>query len=349
MTRISSDIASEPRGGAGGRLRKGEKERIASRTRARCFASGCLSHHLLIVAVAAWSSYRNGRPILITIAPLTATNNINNNNKAQALASYTDELVNEPLDLDAGRPYALWAVVQGTAGCWSAPAARAAAAMLPGEIARRVPAAPLPDGSGRYDAATLQYATRLRLAVVAAFLSLHEHLLEQRAAEGDGGLGGISVGGLASGNGSGRLSGAGSGSVDGVDGASPKGPMSLPLFACDLGGGAGLVGGGACGAAAASAGGGVTATVVIQTGPLLTVCNVGSCRAVLDVGVARVELTDNHRVGCNEMEDARLAMGEREAGRERGGERGREGEVGRCLVRVGDGRDWCVLIGAAEK
>jgi serine/threonine protein phosphatase PrpC len=56
---------------------------------------------------------------------------------------------------------------------------------------------------------------------------------------------------------------------------------------------------------------GATATVAIQTGRLLTIANVGAVKAVVDVAAARVEVTRDHRIGCDEDEDSRLAMGER--------------------------------------
>ena len=56
---------------------------------------------------------------------------------------------------------------------------------------------------------------------------------------------------------------------------------------------------------------GSTATVALQTGPLLTVANIGTTRCVLDVGHTSIELTTDHRVGNNEYEEARLAKGKR--------------------------------------
>lgn len=55
---------------------------------------------------------------------------------------------------------------------------------------------------------------------------------------------------------------------------------------------------------------GTTATVVVVTGPLVTCANIGSSRAVLDMGASRIELTKDHRLGCNEDEDDRLALGD---------------------------------------
>ena len=214
----------------------------------------------------------------------------------------------------SGRPgYELWAVFEGSGGAGAPAAARAAASWLPEELARRMPAAPLPADAGRYDAATLEYAARARLAAVATLLSLHAQLLE-RAATAAAGAG---SGSLCSGGGSGGLCGASSDelSVGGLGASSPgaAGDVSLMLLGDAAAAGYGGYGCGAGGSGSgALGGGGVTATVVVRTGCLLTVANVGSCRAVLDVGVARVELTESDRVGCNEAEEARLAMGEQQ-------------------------------------
>lgn len=44
---------------------------------------------------------------------------------------------------------------------------------------------------------------------------------------------------------------------------------------------------------------GTTLTVAILTGDLLTVANIGDCKAFLDDGVELVELTNSHRIEDN--------------------------------------------------
>jgi serine/threonine protein phosphatase PrpC len=59
-----------------------------------------------------------------------------------------------------------------------------------------------------------------------------------------------------------------------------------------------------------AAGCGSAATVVVQTGNLLTVANAGSSKCVLDVGHCAIECSADHRLGNNEDEDERLSAGE---------------------------------------
>lgn len=54
---------------------------------------------------------------------------------------------------------------------------------------------------------------------------------------------------------------------------------------------------------------GSTATVVVQTGQLLTVANAGSTRCVLDAGNTPIECTADHRLGNSEEEEERLDAG----------------------------------------
>ncbi|KAF6264430.1 phosphatase 2C-like domain-containing protein [Scenedesmus sp. NREL 46B-D3] len=55
-----------------------------------------------------------------------------------------------------------------------------------------------------------------------------------------------------------------------------------------------------------AAGCGSAATVVVQTGHLLTVANAGSSKCVLDVGQCAIECSADHRLGNNEDEEDRL-------------------------------------------
>jgi hypothetical protein len=249
-------------------------------------------------------------------------------------------IVCEPPASPSGGPGRHWGVSAAFVGHGGRGAAALASRAFLEELAARMPQQPFPDGADRNSPLAFNYASRVRLAVTAAFLAVHERLRRHAAAaasssdggDGGGNSGGISISAAPLAGASSLLSSSGS------SGASPVDPTLTPAggspdsWAAGLLSGAsspdtslgGSAGSGAAGlspstsaalsgdplAVAQSASLGATATVVVQTGQLLTVASVGSCRAVLDVGVARVELTEDDKLGCNEDEDDRLSMGE---------------------------------------
>jgi hypothetical protein len=54
---------------------------------------------------------------------------------------------------------------------------------------------------------------------------------------------------------------------------------------------------------------GTTVTLMLVTGSLITVANLGDSSAVLDTGNSIFELTKNHRIQDNETEKKRLEVG----------------------------------------
>ncbi|GBF88311.1 hypothetical protein Rsub_01023 [Raphidocelis subcapitata] len=183
--------------------------------------------------------------------------------REQVLCFYADHLVH--LKPEEGRHWAAWAAFDGYGGT---AAAATAAAALPGELAARLPARPLPEAADRGSPEAVEYASRVRMAVVAAFLAV--------------------AGRVAAGA---QIPNAPEPPTGGAAAARRPAPAPAPPA---------LPG-------ADRPSSGTTATVIVQTGRLLTVANVGGARALLDVGVARVELTEDDRLGCNEDEEERLA------------------------------------------
>jgi hypothetical protein len=212
-----------------------------------------------------------------------------NREQAQSLSFYSDALISWPPPHGCGGPAPGGGAVAGPAparhwGLWAAfggyggpAAATDAADAFPEELARRMPLAPPPAGAGRCDAAALEYASRVRMAVSAAFLAVARRVRDAAAAASAGQQPAPAAGADA-------------------DAAAPAALVPALLAARS---------------AAREAGPGASATVAVLTGRLLTVANVGSARALLDAGdLARTELTEDDRPGCSEDEDARLAAGE---------------------------------------
>jgi len=253
--------------------------------------------------------------------------------QAQQLLHYGEVIVCEPAVCGAARHWGLHGAWVGH-GRGAAACAKTGAALFSEELACRMPLHPHPEDAQRHSQAAADYSARVRLAVTAAFLAvgqqLRAHHLQSSHHQLDAASSGAHTsssggGGGASSSSCSSRSGSGGGSIPSSDlttaTSSSADSMEGTLAALFAGAGAAAAEidnhtsssssyRNTAAANPSQPSQGVTATVIVQTGQLLTVVNVGSCKAVLDVGVARVELTEDDKLSCNEDEDERLSMSE---------------------------------------